>query len=89
MHLYKASAGETVEFDGVGANYLVPNILWQMSQLVLDERLGVGPDTVRMRKIRSPHDVVFAKEIEEPCPHAIRLVRSIVLPMPVIGRFHL
>ena len=79
---------KAVKFNRIVANHLVANPFRKMPQFIVDEVLGIRPNPIRVREVRPPHDVVFAEEIKEPCPHAIRLVRGIALPMPVIGRFH-
>src|SRR5215831_17267699 len=60
-----------------------------MAQLALDVFLGIRPDTIGMREIGAPHDVILANLVDHLDADAIGLISGITLPAPILTRPHL
>src|SRR5215475_10666619 len=82
------SVDEAVEPARVLAHDLSPRALRQMTQLLLDELLGVGPHPVRVREVRAPHDGLRPQLLEQSHADAIALVGGLALAAPVIAGTH-
>src|SRR6185436_14353930 len=80
---------EAVEARGVLAGDLATHVGRQVSQLPLDVLARVRPHAVRMREVRSPHDLVDAELVEQLHADRVGLVRRPALALPVPGRRHL
>src|SRR5215468_1517973 len=82
------SRREVVETSGVAADDLVPDFGRQPGHLARHVLARVGPDSVGMREVRSPHDLVGAQLVDEVHAHRIRLVGRPALALPVFAGGH-
>src|SRR5262245_38139213 len=82
------SLHQAVQLSGVLADDLALNIRPHAAQVLLDPFLGVGPDPVRVRIVRAPHDVVLADQRDHRADRRLALVRRVALTPPEIARLH-
>src|SRR5437660_113282 len=66
-----ASVHKAVELGGVVADDLFAGGFGQVAELFADVFLRVRVDAVRVRKVRAPHDVVFAELVDQFDPDRI------------------
>src|ERR1700687_5632597 len=82
-------SGESIKLGRIAANYCVARGGRQVAQFALNIFLGIRPDAVGVREIRTPHDIVFTDFVEQLDADAIALVGRVALPPPVVTRLHL
>src|SRR5689334_383042 len=80
---------QAVELADILADDLASNVGGQTAELALNVFLRIREDTIGMRIIGSPHDVLDADFVEQPGADAVVLECSPALTMPVITGFHL
>src|SRR5271169_3276117 len=82
-------SGESIEPSRIAANYSMARGGRQVAQFALNIFLGIRPDAVGVREIRTPHDIAFANFVEQLDADTIVLISRVALPPPVVTRLNL
>src|SRR5262252_2336131 len=76
---------QVVELDHVLRRDLAPHALRQHAEVLLDELARVGPETVGMRIVRAPDDVVLADQRDDRLHVLVLLIGDIALALEVVA----
>src|SRR4029077_4896554 len=80
---------QAVELGGVVAGYFAQDGGGQVAELLVDILGRIGPDAVRMRVVRAPHQGLDADVVDQLGPDAVVLERGLALAAPVFAGPHL
>ena len=82
------SSVEPVERGGVTTDDLFFYRDRNVGKFTFDEILGIGPNSVGMREITTPHDIVLTQYVEQAKSDGVALVSRKALSLPIFGRSH-